>query len=41
MWSIASATKSTGTMLISPPSIPSAGSQVGSTRRARCSSLKK
>ena len=34
------ATKSTGTMLISPPSTPRVGSQDGSTRRARCSSLK-
>ncbi len=41
MWSIASATKSTGTMLISPPSTPIVGSHDGSTRRARCSSLKK
>ena len=41
MWSIAAATKSTGTRLISPPSIPIVGSQVGSTRRARCNALKK
>ena len=39
MWSIASATKSTGTMLISPPSMPTVGSQEGSTRRICWSSL--
>ena len=41
MWSIALATKSTGTMLISRPSIPTPGTHCGTALRARCSSLKK
>ena len=41
MWSIALATKSTGTMLISRPSMPIPGTHGGSRLRARCSSLKK
>ena len=41
MWSIALATKSTGTMLISLPSSPTVGAQGGSALRSRWSSLKK
>ena len=41
MWSIALATKSTGTRLISRPSIPIPGIHGGSRLRARWSSLKK
>ncbi len=33
MWSIASATKSTGTMLMRPPSMPSTGTHCGSNSR--------
>ena len=41
MWSIALATKSTGTMLILRPSMPTPGNHCGTMLRARCSSLKK
>ncbi len=41
MWSIALTTKSTGTMLISRPSIPGTGSHCGTTPRIRRISLKK
>ncbi len=41
MWSIALATKSTGTMLILRPSIPTPGNHCGRALRARCRSLKK
>jgi hypothetical protein len=41
MWSIALATKSTGTMLIFRPSMPTPGNHWGTALRARCSSLKK
>ena len=41
MWSIALATKSTGTRLILRPSIPTPGNQCGTALRARCRSLKK
>jgi hypothetical protein len=41
MWSIALTTKSTGTMLISPPSIPAIGTHWGTAARIRRISLKK
>ena len=41
MWSMARATKSTGTMLILPPSTPTTGIQGGSARRSRWMTLKK
>jgi hypothetical protein len=41
MWSSASTTKSTGTMLMRPPSRPMAGIQGGSSWRMRWISLKK
>ena len=41
MWSIALATKSTGTMLILRPSMPMPGNHCGTAFRARCRSLKK
>ena len=41
MWSIALATKSTGTMFVCPPSGPASGNHCGSALRSRWSSLKK
>ena len=41
MWSIALATKSTGTMLVWPPSGPASGNHAGSAWRSRLSSEKK
>ena len=41
MWSIAFATKSTGTMFVWPPSGPASGNHWGSALRSRWSSLKK
>ena len=41
MWSIASATKSTGTMLIRPPSMPIVGIHGGRMSRIFCIVLKK
>ena len=41
MWSIACATKSTGTMFVSPPSGPASGNHSGRAWRSRWSSLKK
>ena len=41
MWSIALATKSTGTMLVSPPCGPASGAHSGSACRSFWSSLKK
>jgi hypothetical protein len=40
MWFIARATKSTGTMLVSPPCGPASGAHSGSAWRSRWSSLK-
>jgi hypothetical protein len=41
MWSIASATKSTGTMLMRPPSMPSVGIHGGSISRSFLRKVKK
>jgi hypothetical protein len=41
MWSIARATKSTGTRLALPPSIPTIGNHCGRLARIRWISLKK
>ncbi len=41
MWSIARTTKSTGTMLISRPSIPGIGTHCGTVPRMRRINLKK
>ena len=41
MWSIARATKSTGTMFVCPPSGPASGNHSGSAWRSFWSSLKK
>ena len=41
MWSIALATKSTGTMFVCPPSGPASGNHAGSAWRSRLISLKK
>ncbi len=41
MWSIAATTKSTGTMLISRPSMPTIGTHCGTVLRIRRISLKK
>ena len=41
MWSIARATKSTGTMFVSPPCGPASGTHSGRAWRSRWSSLKK
>ncbi len=40
-WSSASATKSTGTMLMRPPSMPTIGTHGGSRPRIFCRNLKK
>ena len=41
MWSIALATKSTGTMFVCPPSGPASGNHAGSAWRSRLISEKK